>query len=50
MLAIKKSAGFAPEVNRRNPLHPGKEACKQEIHSGFETRVDVTRGPKPGYQ
>ena len=29
MLAIKWSAGVAPEVNWRNPLHEETEACKQ---------------------
>ena len=36
--AAKKSAVVEPEVNPRNPLHTGKGACKQGIHSGFETR------------
>ena len=30
MFAIKKSAGVAPEVNLRNPLHASDEGCKQE--------------------
>ena len=29
MLAAKRSAGVAPEVNLRIPLCTGKEACKQ---------------------
>ena len=29
MLATKRSAGVTPEVNLRNPLHVGDEACKQ---------------------
>ena len=37
MLAAKRSAGVAPEVNRWNLLHAGNEARKQEIHPGFET-------------
>ena len=28
MLAVKKSAGIAPELNLRNPLHAGEGACK----------------------
>ena len=38
MLAIKRSAGVAPEINLRNPLHVGYKACKQGIHPGFETQ------------
>ena len=38
MLAIKRSAGVAPEVNLRNPLCTGQTAHKQGIHSGFETQ------------
>ena len=34
----KSSAGVALEVNRRNPLHAVHKACKQGIHSGFETQ------------
>ena len=36
-LAIKRSAGVAPEVKLSNHLHKGDEACKQEIRLGFET-------------
>ena len=36
MLVAKRSAGVAPEVNLRIPLHAGDEAYKQGIHSGFE--------------
>ena len=28
MRATKRSVGVAPEVNLRNPLHAGEEACK----------------------
>ena len=38
MLAIKRSAGVAPEVNLRNPWNAGGEAHKQGIHPGFETQ------------
>ena len=37
MLATNRSAGVTPEVNVRNPLRTDDKACKQEIHSGFET-------------
>ena len=37
MLAIKWSAGVAPEVNLMNPFHVGDEACKWGIHSGCKT-------------
>ena len=36
MLATKKLAGGAPEMNVRNPLHVGVEAYKWGIHPGFE--------------
>ena len=36
MLANNRSAGVAPEMNLRNPLHTGNEA--QEIHPGFENQ------------
>ena len=38
LLAIRSSAGVAPEGNLRNPLHTGDEAHKQGIHPGFETQ------------
>ena len=38
MLATKRSAGIIPEVNLRNPLHAGNEACRQGIHRGVETQ------------
>ena len=38
MLAIRRSAGVASEVNLRNLLHAGKKACRQGIHPGFETQ------------
>ena len=46
MLAIKRSAGVALEVNLRNPLHIGEKACNQ----GLKIRADITRSPKQGYQ
>ena len=48
MLAVKKSAGVTPEVNMRNPLHVGDEDLRQRIYP--KARIDVTRGPKQGYQ
>ena len=38
MLATKRSAGVAPTVNLRNPLHAADEVHKQEIHPGFESQ------------
>ena len=38
LLTTKRSAGVAPEVNLRNPLHEGKKQHKQGIHPGFETQ------------
>ena len=32
------SAGAAPEVNLRKPLHAGDKAGKRGIHRGFETQ------------
>ena len=43
MLLTKRSAGVAPEVNLRNPLHGGDEAHKQETQP---CKVDFTRSPK----
>ena len=56
MLAIKRSAGVAPEVNLRISLHAGKEASKQEIHPGFEnqgrhhqkSKTGVSMAPQKG--
>ena len=39
ILAIKRSAGIAPEVNLRNPLHTGDEAYKRGIQPGFKTKT-----------
>ena len=38
MLAVKRSAGVALEVNLRNAFHTSEEACKPGIHSGFKTQ------------
>ena len=48
MSTIKKSAGVDPEVNLRNPLHAGDEACKQEIHPGFDTQGRLYQKSKSG--
>ena len=37
LVAVKRSAGVAPEVNLRNPLHGGKKAYEQGIHIDFAT-------------
>ena len=49
MVAIKRSAGVAPEVNLWNLLHEGEEAHKQRIHPGFETEAEITTSPKQGH-
>ena len=36
MLVIKRSAGVETEMNQRNPLHTGREACK------LKPRADIT--------
>ena len=36
VLAIKGPTGVTLEVNLRNPLHTGEEACKGGIHPGLE--------------
>ena len=36
MMADKKSAGVAPEVNLRNPLHASDKAHNRGFHSYFE--------------
>ena len=38
MLAFKRSAGVAPDVNLRNPLYTGDEARNRVIHLDFETK------------
>ena len=51
MLAIKRSAGVAPEVNLMELLHPGEEAGKQGTHHGFETWGQMLpRSPEQVYQ
>ena len=49
MLATKRTAGVAPEVNLWNPLlHAGEEACKREIYPGFETQGSCYQNSKTG--
>ena len=48
MLVIKRSVGVAPEVTLRNSMHGGNKACKQGIHSGFETQVRCHQKSKIG--
>ena len=49
MLAAKRSAGVAPEVNLRHPLCAGEEAHKRRIHP-LKLRAEVIRSLKQGYQ
>ena len=52
MLYIKRSAGVAPEVNLRNPLHAGQEAHTWghlDIYA-LKPRADIARNSKQGYQ
>ena len=37
MLATKRSAGVAQEVNLSNPFPTGENACKQWLYPGWET-------------
>ena len=48
MLATKRSAGVAPEVNLRNSLHTGDKARKRGIHCGFETQERRYQKSKTG--
>ena len=43
MLAVKRSAGVAPEVNLGDPLHAGNKAHKRGIHLALKPKADVTR-------
>ena len=42
MLAVKRSAGVAPEVNLGNPLHVSKKTRKQGIHRGISSPTKAT--------
>ena len=49
MLAAKRSAGVAPEVNLRILLHTGDEACQWgDPLPALKSRVDVTRSQDRG--
>ena len=48
MPATKRLAGVAPEVNLMILLHADDEACKQEIHPGFETHCRHHHNSQPG--
>ena len=48
MLAVKRSAGVAPEVNLRNSAQARKHASESTL--ALKPRADVTRSPKQGYQ
>ena len=39
VLAVKRSAGIAPEVNLRNLLHPGDTGHKRGIHLALKERA-----------
>ena len=43
MLAVKRSAGVAPEVNLRNPIHAGKKHTSKGTTQALKPRADVTR-------
>ena len=47
--AVKRSAGVTLEMNLRNPLPGGEEACNRVIHNGFETQGISDQKPKLGY-
>ena len=51
MLAVKRSAGVAPEMNlkERTP-HTPPPSSNKAVNSDFESHLDVTRSPKQGYQ
>ena len=48
MRTAKRSAGVAPEVNLRIPLHAGDKTRKQGSTLALKLRADVTRSPKAG--
>ena len=50
MLATKRSAVVAAEVNLRNLLCTGDKACKRANALALKPRVDITGSPKQGYQ
>ena len=46
----KRSAGVAPEVNLRNPLHTGNETLKQRSILVLKPGTNITRSSKQRYQ
>ena len=51
VLAIKGPTGVTLEVNLRNPLHTGEEACKREGSTlALNSREGITRSPKQEYE
>ena len=55
MLATKRSAGVAPDINLRYPLCIGHKACKSGIDPSFETQgichqksITVSVAPEKG--
>ena len=44
MLTVRRSAGVAPEVNLRNPLHTGDEAHHPGIH--LDSEAQYRQSPK----
>ena len=48
-ISVKRSAGVAPEVNLRDLLHTGDQACKRgDPPLALNPRVAITRSPKIG--
>ena len=47
-LPVNRSAVVVPEVNLKNPLYTGAEACKWGIHPGFKTRGRCHQKSKTG--
>ena len=48
MVTIKRLAGVAPKVNRRNPLQAGKAAHKQGMQPALETHARYHHKSKTG--
>ena len=48
-ISVKRSAGVAPEVNLRDLLNTGDQACKRgDPPLALNPRVAITRSPKIG--
>ena len=50
MLAAKRSAGVAPDMNLMILLHVGDKPQARGSTLALKPRIDVTRSPKQGYQ